>query len=293
MLRISNHFWHIAAGICTCCLIAGNVPSQAGAVAAVLAGLLLAITGWRSAAKRHHLIADIPTSLIASAAQGYVELLGKCELHNGAQPLGFASGPPCVWQRYRVHERTAEGKQRLVSFGESTDTFRLRDSTGICVVDPEGAEFVGMRKKSWVSDHYHYDIEYLAPGDTVYALGTLTSQSGVMVGGERRQVVGAVLADWKRNRATLLERFDANGDGNLDVTEWEAARAAAYAEVAALETAAVNVPDLHILHGGADRQPYLVSSHDPKKLALLFRRWTWVFGCSLVFLTVTLVKLQA
>jgi len=78
---------------------------RTGALALVGVCSLIA---WLAALRRYRLVADTPTSLIASAAQGYVELVGRCELHPGSPALGYLSGPPCVWYRCAVsrpHER--------------------------------------------------------------------------------------------------------------------------------------------------------------------------------------------
>jgi hypothetical protein len=75
--------------------------------ALVLVGVC-SLVAWLAALRRYRLVADTPTSFIASAAQGYVELVGCCELHPGSPALGYLSGPPvCVVSLYRLspHER--------------------------------------------------------------------------------------------------------------------------------------------------------------------------------------------
>ncbi len=135
------------------------------------------LVAWLAALRRYRLVADTPTSLIASAAQGYVELVGRCEPHPGSPALGYLSGPPCVWYRCAVSRRTSEGWSST-SRERSTDTFLLRDASGTCIVDPDHAEVTGARRRSWIQGEYRYELDYLAPGDPLYALGELANSRG-------------------------------------------------------------------------------------------------------------------
>jgi hypothetical protein len=140
-------------------------------IALALAGLG-SLVAWLAAFRRYHLIAYTPTSRIASAAQGYVELEGRCEPHPGSAPLGFLSGPPCVCYRYVTH-RLSGCEWQFIDRGQSSETFLLLDESGTCVIDPEQAEVLTTHRRKWVSGHYKQQVEYLAPGDMIYALGEL------------------------------------------------------------------------------------------------------------------------
>jgi len=61
---------------------------------------------------RLRLIEDTPTSLIRSAAQGYVELQGRGELLPGPPIVAPLTGLPCVWYRFKVEERVADYDSR-------------------------------------------------------------------------------------------------------------------------------------------------------------------------------------
>lgn len=247
---------------------------RAGALALVGA---LSLVAWLAAVRRYRLIADTPTSLITSAAQGYVELVGYCQPHPGSPPLGYLAGPPCVWYRCTIQHRQ---NQDLPSRERSSDTFLLQDGSGTCVVDPDDAEVIGARKRSWYQGDYRYDLEYLAPGDPLYALGELATLGPV--GADRRAEVGALLSEWKREAASLEERFDADGDGEVDLSEWAKAREAAEREVERrhLESGPPLAP--HLLRVPADGRPYLLSNRDPQALATRLRRWAWLHGAVLV-----------
>lgn len=242
------------------------------------AGLIavLALWAWLEALHRYRFIADTPTSRIASAAQGYVELLGHARSHPGNRILSKLTLLPCVWFRYEIHRRQADGKWERLDYGESPDTFLLDDGSGECVVDPEEAEIVTPRKQEWRRGEYRYREWLILEQDPLYALGYFVTLDPLGGPPAAREEVGALLAEWKRDRAALLARFDANRDGEIDLVEWEAARKAAKAEVAerhkALQSAAGSI---HVLRKPPDGRLYLLSNLPPEGLAGRFRRWAW------------------
>src|SRR3546814_14184480 len=81
---------------------------------------------------------------------------------------------------------------------------------------------------------YRYTEEQICIGDPLYALGMFRSQTAVLSEDEAGDVRD-LLRDWKRHHRELLRRFDRNGDGEIDVQEWDTARAAAIAEVRAAQ----------------------------------------------------------
>ncbi len=234
---------------------------------------VLSLIAWLSALRRYRLIADMPTSLIASAAQGYVELVGRCELHPGSPALGYLSGPPCVWYRC-VASRQTDGGWASSSRDRSSDTFLLRDASGTCVIDPDHAEVTGVRRRSWTQGEYRYDLDYLAPGDPLYALGELVTLGAVREPGDRRAEVSALLAEWKRDPAELETRFALDGDGEVDLAKWAKVREAAEREVDRRYLEESGPPTaLHLLKVPSDGWPYLLSNRDPQALAGRFRFW--------------------
>jgi len=112
---------------------------------------LLAMSGvsffaWIANYRRYRYIHDLPTSRVASAAQGYVELTGRGQPFGDIPLLGRLTQLPCLWYRYKIEQRTSRNKWQTVDSGESDDTFMLRDDTGVCVVDGErGAPGAGER----------------------------------------------------------------------------------------------------------------------------------------------------
>ncbi|MGQ0594309.1 MAG: hypothetical protein ACT4QB_17175 [Gammaproteobacteria bacterium] len=251
---------------------------------------ICSLVAWLAALRRYRLVADTPTSLIASAAQGYVELVGRCELHPGSPALGYLSGPPCVWYRCVVSRRTSEGWSST-SHERSSDTFLLRDASGTCVVDPDHAEVTGARRRSWVQGEYRYALDYLAPGDPLYALGQLTTLGGTLGTFDRRAEVGALLSEWKREPSSLGERFDLDRDGEVNLAEWARAREAAEREVDRRHLESGPLAAAHLLRAPADGRPYLLSNRDPLTLARRFRRWAWLHVAVLVLAAVSVLVL--
>src|SRR5512137_132540 len=82
-----------------------HMASTGGWVAALLLISVLGLVGWKVAYGRSRIIADLPTSLVASAAQGYVELNGTAQAHNGNPLVTQHSRTPCVWFRFLVEEK--------------------------------------------------------------------------------------------------------------------------------------------------------------------------------------------
>ena len=95
-------------------------------VAPIVAALSLG--AWLLSYRRYRATADIPTSNIASAVQGYVELQGRAEAHPSAPLFSRLRGLPCVWYRYVVQERDADA-WKTIQQETSDSTFLLRDAT--------------------------------------------------------------------------------------------------------------------------------------------------------------------
>src|SRR3569623_1686674 len=204
--------------------------------------------------RRARLIEDTPTSRIRSAAQGYVELEGEAVMMEGVPIIAPLTLLPCAWFRYRVEERVennrGDARWRTLRRGTSDGIFVLRDDTGDCVVDPDGATVTPSARDVWYGDtptppplhrnifiwrhsgRYRYREERIHAGDYLYAIGEFRCTGGAE-GPAHADALRALLAEWKRNRSALLARFDDNRDGAIDVDEWERARRVAEQEVAA------------------------------------------------------------
>lgn len=250
-----------------------NTPGGWAFVLALVAAISLA--AWVGNFRRYRLIGDTPTSRIASAAQGYVELLGNAAQHPGQALFSRLTGLPCVWFRFSI-EKKSGNKWQHVESGRSDATFLLRDDSGECTVDPEGAEILTSHKSTWTEKNRHRYTEWLLlAGDPFYALGEFSTLGAAELptAGETAR---ALLADWKKDPARLKARFDLDGDGQIDLREWDLARRAARRE-AERQTREHLARDLstHLLRRPKDGRMYLLSNLDPEALARRYRLWSW------------------
>lgn len=235
---------------------------------------LISFFAWIGNFRRHRLIGDTPTSRVASAAQGYTELQGRAAAPPGAALLSKLTALPCLWFRYVVEHRDANEKWERVDAGESADTFLLRDGTGECVIDPEGAEIHSRHRQKWTSSDYRYTEWLLLADDPLYAIGDFTTSSGAAAPLSESRDLGELLGTWKQDRPRLLERFDLDRNGEIDLREWALARAQAKRQVAAHhEEIRAGTPALHFLRAPRDGRPFLVTNLDPDRLVRKYKRW--------------------
>jgi len=248
----------------------GTRESWLGSLSAMA---LVSVFAWLSALKRLRAIRDTPTSRIASAAQGYVELNGRGRAC-GEPMISKLSRLPCLWYRYRIDEKNSENKWRTIDTGESSEPFLLDDGSGTCIVDPSGAEILTRHKDTWREAQFRYTEWKLINSDSLYAIGEFRTHSGA-VEFDSRAELNALLAEWKRDKPALHARFDLNGDGELDMQEWMLARQAARREVAKKRREAQAQPDLHLLGQPRDGKLFLISNLMPEKLSRRYLFWSW------------------
>ena len=240
---------------------------------------------------RARLIEDTPTSKIRSAAQGYVELEGKCGLMEGMPIVSPLTATQCTWYRYKV-EKLGDKHSRTIESGVSDELFLLLGDTGRCVVDPEGAVVTCRTRQVWYENsypsrrsmqrggslfgrlgaRYRYTEERMHPGETLYAIGMFMSVGGGAESFNTDAEVRELLKEWKQNQKQLLQRFDSNGDGEIDVQEWEAVRKAAYAQVRKQQSQRSVQPPTHVMtkptHG---KRPYLLSVYPQQELVKRYK----------------------
>ncbi len=179
-----------------------------------------------------NLIQDIPVSKLRSVSAGFVEGMGR--VHAKDLFISPVSGAECVYFRYRKEQivRTRNSyRWRTVEIGEAfSDDCYLDDGTGIISLNLKNAEFsvsskgktnhtyaelsAGLLPVAGMNDT-RYTEEYLQDGRTVYVMGT-----ALPVNPLRR--FGEYLAEVKKDRNRLL-RFDLDGNGVIDESEWQTA----------------------------------------------------------------------
>ena len=236
----------------------------------------LSIMAWLSALKRLRAVRDTPTSKVASAAQGYVELAGHGHAYGETPLLSKLSMLPCLWYRYQIEQRSSKNKWKTIESGESNDTFMLRDDTGLCIVDPEQAEIITRHREQWHEGDHRYTEWNLIANDKLYAIGHFRTQGGSSADFNSREELNTLLAEWKKDMPELHGRFDLDNNGTLDMQEWMLARSAAKREVGKRMREAHAAPDFHIISKPRDGKLYLISNLEQHDLSRRYHFWTWI-----------------
>ncbi len=276
----------------------------AGALAVI--GLFAGFSGLR----RYRLIEDVPTAKVRSAPQGYVELVGTADLLPGPPIVAPLTQTVCCWYSYRV-ERRSDKHWRTLQSGTSDDLFLLRDETGECVIDPEGASIDSIHSQTWsggasslgtpglhavdrdlgplgrgvsqalgglgsVGGDHRYHETVILPGDPLYAIGWFHSLDDSDWSESERARAGELLREWKRRPETLRERFDHNRDGVIDQDEWEDARRVARERAKEELAEARTRTHVHMM-GRPKGRAYLIANRPEPALVRRYR-WQAILG---------------
>lgn len=270
--------------------------------------------GWLSlrSLRIARLLEDTPTSRIRSAAQGYVELSGRCRAMDGTRNDAPLTQRPCVWWRYRIQQKSesgAPGKRReswtTINSGRSELPFLLDDGTGECIVQPSGAEVVTGESTTWYGStpwptqaagagllhsqehRYRYFEERVYEHEQLCVLGQFRSHTSTTASDSQAEVA-ALLADWKDDQPALVERFDRDRDGRVSLAEWEQAREAARRTVAERAAGRPPEPALHVLGRPDGGQLFLIAAFPERDIARRYRRRALAAFAGFVAATVAL-----
>ena len=228
--------------------------------------MVLAIWAALNAKRFRQFILDTPRSKIGSAAQGFVELQGKCEFYGNRVTQGFMHGPPCVWHRYTVGCVENETSQS----GQSDLPFVIRDETGTCVVNPDGAKIISSGRRSWSEGGKYYRTHYIRHGAQLYVFGEMRTNGCSVTSYNERSELAGILKTWKQDQPWLLEEFDADKNGEIDSDEWDNARTRA--EKIARDKFEVKREDRveNSIRKPSNGLPMLISDQHPDTLAKKF-----------------------
>ncbi|MBC7696763.1 MAG: hypothetical protein H7Z70_00195 [Bacteroidia bacterium] len=300
--RLSSHIVDlVAAGVYVCALgfmVFGHEDKEAWQLILSFAMLVsvfaLAFNYWRLLK-----ITEAPISAIASAAQGYIELHGLASTTKLLKTPFH--GIPCVWYRAWVYADRQEvagsnkaankiSNTRLLEYVESDQSFQLRDSSGSCTVNPKGAEIIYSEKLTHHKNEHRYVEEYLPAGKRLYVLGYLDTLHEYNTIEAIERDISALLVSWKTNPIKLLLRFDHDRNGQIDMDEWEKARAEARHEVEVNHQMRAH-NEMYTLAKPVKGQLFLISALSPQALRSRYEYWSWVHLGTLVLLLLAYVKL--
>jgi hypothetical protein len=262
-------------------------------VIAIAAGLLALYGLYRFLVRlrRDRLVADTPTVRIRSAAQGYVKVHGKALSPGPQSAAAPLTSRPCVWWSYEIaqEQRDSRGRTvwRTVESAASVEPFVLADEDAQCLIGPVKAEITPTRRDVWYgstprpismpgnggllhSGDWRYTERLLAIGERLCVMGELRSHSET--GSDIDTAVATKLHEWKQDQRSLLERFDADHDGRLDATEWEAARQEAVREVQA-GTLTTQIARVSVISEPRNGEPFLIAPLSDAQLEARERRF--------------------
>ena len=241
--------------------------------------------------KTARVIEDTPTSKIRSAHQGYVELVGFAKAGPEQLLLSGLSQTPCLWYRYKIERYESSGKNsswRSIESKTSEQAFIINDGSGDCYVMPNRAEVSTVRKRSWQGNslhpsktsgirlfgqRYRYTEELLCADDLLYVIGLFETRHPPSPTAVRDVEMTKILTEWKQDYDKLTDRFDRNGDGEIDLQEWELVRAEALRKAERQQRAEGPINPVHtISYSPSRRQPYIIASSEPESLS---RRYRW------------------
>ncbi len=256
---------------------------------------LIALMGWLlyrawRDQRALRLMADTPSSRIASAAQGQVELEGMAEWMRGDQLFSPFSGQRCVWYRCRLErrQRIHHRSQWIEDSLEVSDhPFRLVDETGECIVDPQGARVLVRESRTWygsrpeqrrqpglsrfglcINPRYRFSEQLIRVADSLHVIGEFETRHHHLMMDDEDQRVEEIVAEWKRHPARYLKDFDLDGDKRISGIEWAAVR-----DHARQQLRDAMGPAVHVVRKPRDsRFPFMISVHDECTLIRRHRR---------------------
>lgn len=263
--------WALSGGNLGLLFIGFELKSPAGWQIALGLIALTSLWAWHGNLKRYRTIADTPTSRIASASQGYIEIVGRGQPSPDETLLHPFTHLPCLWYRYRVEERR-NNRWTQVDASTANTRFGIEDDSGVMLIDPDGAEIVCTQKTVTHAHNQRITCWALHAGDTIYALGEHTTLTDRRSASTPANDISAKLSEWKRDRSRLLQAFDTNADGEIDINEWESVRHAAEREVR--HEVPAPQPAIALLRRPKDGRPFLIADKNVTELAQHYRRWS-------------------
>ena len=260
--------WSVASAVGIFLAMQTGMPAFAFAAAAV------SLWAWVHSRRHYRAINDIPTARLSSAPQGQVELSGRGDMMPEYPVVSPLTALPCLWFDFKVEK--GNGKQRrIIRQGTSDMPFALRENELSAMVLPEGARVISRHSQTWRRGDETYTESVLLKDEPLYVLGEYVHDWVESNGHSLDKQAGALLQEWKDDQSALKARFDADGNGVIDMPEWDAARRQAQQDVLSGRQLPTNTAKQCIRKpsfGG----PFIISNYSAQQLASRFRRWAWL-----------------
>lgn len=200
-------------------------------------------------------IGDVPTSRLASANQGLVEVVGTAR-HPNTDLTSLK--PRHVWHRVVIEERSGRpgwGHWQTTHLETSDRPFVVEDGSASALVLPHGATVLCASRTVTREDGRRVTREAIRPGERVYVLGQLTShQDAFSLEDETHRIA----ADW-RMQPEKRDAFDSNRNGVLDTDELLRLHMAAQAE-ARRELRRPQPDETHVIMAPPDHPAFVIST---------------------------------
>lgn len=216
-------------------------------------------------------IKDTATSKISSAAQGYVEIIGKGLPERCVKaPL---SGLPCLWYEYSEYENKSiwpnwfadSDDWKLVASGKHHEPFYITDGSATCLVNPVGALMSDLDHDIWYEGKRRYHELRVLANKEVYILGDFVTMGEEHAKTKVNKEVSALINQWKQKPNVMKAAFDLDNDGEISMQEMALARARAQREVR--EKTQVNIEAVNTVGKPKDKRPFVISHHPHSRLA--------------------------
>ena len=214
---------------------------------------------------------------------------------DGQPIISPLSGTTCTWYEFKVEEKKQSGKRtewKTIRKGISDELFLIKDETGQCIIDPEGAHVTVSSKSVWFGNEvtpmrgpslrrqekrkmfsvltttlgggfsrYRYTEKLLHPGESLYAIGLYKTVGGSGGHYDVNEDVRELIREWKTDTEAMMKKFDLNKDGEIDLDEWQKVRDEAYKHVMEKHKEDKTLPAVHLMNRTNDaRRPYILSA---------------------------------
>ena len=114
----------------------------------------------------------------------------------------------------------------------------------------------------------------LFAGSLIYVLGEFTTVRGGDAAMSVSADVSALLASWKQYPVQLKKRFDLDGNGEIDLQEWERARRLATRTVEQQHRDIRTLAELNIVRAPANGRMFLISTLPLNKPRQRYQWWS-------------------